>query len=60
MIKPAFHHANLKTTRLQEMMDWYGVVVGAKFNFQSVNIALMSNDRANVRIAFLAFPGAAG
>jgi hypothetical protein len=25
MIKPTFHHVNLKTTRLQEMIDWYGV-----------------------------------
>jgi hypothetical protein len=29
MIKPTFHHVNLKTTRLQEMIDWYGVVIGA-------------------------------
>jgi hypothetical protein len=26
--KPAFHHVNLKTTRLQEMIDWYGTVAG--------------------------------
>ena len=57
MIKPAFHHANLKTTRLQEMIDWYGVVVGTKVNFQSSNIAFTSNDRASHRIAFLAVPG---
>jgi hypothetical protein len=35
MIKPTFHHVNLKTTRLQEMNDWYGVVVGATVNLQS-------------------------
>lgn len=34
LIKPTMHHVNLKTTRLQEMIDWYGLVVGAKPNFQ--------------------------
>jgi hypothetical protein len=24
VIHPAFHHVNLKTTRLQEMIDFYG------------------------------------
>jgi|SRR6516164_6106040 catechol-2,3-dioxygenase len=57
MIKPAFHHVNLKTTRLQEMIDWYGVVVGATVNSQSNNIAFISNDRTHHRIALLAIPG---
>ena len=35
MIKPTLHHVNLKTTRLQEMIDLYGVVVGATVNLQS-------------------------
>jgi catechol-2,3-dioxygenase len=25
-----FHHVNLKTTRLREMIEWYGTVVGLK------------------------------
>jgi catechol-2,3-dioxygenase len=57
MIKPTFHHVNLKTTRLQQMIDWYGVVVGATVNLQSNNIAFISNDRTHHRIAFLAVPG---
>ena len=57
MIKPTFHHVNLKTTRLQEMIDWYGVVVGATVNLQSDNIAFISNDRTHHRIALLAVPG---
>jgi catechol 2,3-dioxygenase len=57
MIKPAFHHVNLKTTRLQEMIDWYGVVFGTTVNSQSHNIAFISNDRAHHRIALLAVPG---
>ena len=27
---PTLHHVNLKTTRLREMIDWYGTVVGLK------------------------------
>jgi len=57
MIKPTFHHVNLKTTRLQEMIDWYGVVVGATVNLQSNYIAFISNDRTHHRIALLALPG---
>ena len=57
MIKPTLHHVNLKTTRLQEMIDWYGVVVGATVNLQSNNIAFISNDRTHHRIALLAVRG---
>ena len=54
---PALHHVTFKTTRLQEMIDWYGVVVGMKPNFQDGAGAWMSNDNANHRIALLALPG---
>jgi catechol 2,3-dioxygenase len=57
IIKPTLHHVNLKTTRLQEMIDWYGVVVGATVNLQCKNIAFISNDRTHHRIALLALPG---
>ena len=57
VIKPTMHHVNLKTTRLQEMIDWYAVVVGAKVNHQGPGGAWLSNDRANHRIALLAWPG---
>ena len=57
MIKPTLHHVNLKTTRMQEMIDWYGVVVGTTVNLQSNNIAFISNDRTHHRIALLAVPG---
>jgi catechol 2,3-dioxygenase len=56
VIHPKFHHFNLKTTRLQEMTDWYSVVVGAEVNFQDDVGAWLSNDQANHRIALLAFP----
>ena len=57
LIKPAMHHVNLKTNRLQEMIDWYAMVVGTKVNFQFPGGAFISNDRANHRIALLAVPG---
>ena len=57
VIHPKFHHFNLKTTRLQEMIDWYATVVGAEVNFQDDVGAWLSNDAANHRIALLAFPG---
>ena len=34
VIHPKFHHVNLKTTRLQEMIDFYGTLVGAEVVFQ--------------------------
>ena len=57
VIKPALHHVNLKTTRLQEMLDWYGKVVGLTVNFLFPGGAFATNDRANHRIALLAMPG---
>jgi catechol-2,3-dioxygenase len=57
VIHPKFHHFNLKTTRLQEMIDWYSTLVGAQVLFQDAVGAWLSNDEANHRIALLAFPG---
>ena len=56
VIHPQFHHVNLKTTRLQEMIDWYATVVGAEVLFQYDLGAWLSNDEANHRIALLSFP----
>jgi catechol 2,3-dioxygenase len=56
VIHPRFHHFNLKTTRLQEMIDWYSALVGAEVIFQYELGAWLSNDDANHRIALLAFP----
>lgn len=56
-IRPALHHFNLKTTRLQELIDWYVTVVGAEVTFQDAMGAWLTNDAANHRIALLAFPG---
>lgn len=56
IIKPALHHVTFKTSRLQDMIDWYGTVVGAKVQFQDANAAWMTNDAANHRVAFLSVP----
>ena len=56
VIHPKFHHVNLKTTRLQEMIDWYSALVGAEVLFQYPLGAWLSNDAANHRIALTAFP----
>ena len=34
LIHPRFHHLNFKTTRLQEMIDYYSVLVGAEVVFR--------------------------
>jgi catechol 2,3-dioxygenase len=56
VIHPTFHHVNLKTTRLREMIDFYRKLVGAEVVFQDDVGAWLSNDAANHRIALLAFP----
>ncbi len=56
VIHPTFHHVNLKTTRLQEMIDFYRTLVGAEVIFQDQAGAWLSNDAANHRVALLAFP----
>jgi catechol 2,3-dioxygenase len=56
-VRPTFHHFNLKTTRLQELIDWYATVVGAEVTFQDATGAWLTNDAANHRIALLCFPG---
>jgi catechol 2,3-dioxygenase len=48
---PVFHHALLKTPRMQEMIDWYQKVVGIEAVFQAPGIAFLSNDEANHRIS---------
>ena len=53
---PVLHHVTLKTTRVQEMLDWYGTVVGMTANHHSAFGAWMTNDTANHRVALLAHP----
>ncbi|MDQ6731324.1 MAG: VOC family protein [Actinomycetota bacterium] len=50
IIRPAFHHAFLKTTRLAEMKSWYALVIGLTPTFAWETGAFLSNDKANHRI----------
>jgi catechol-2,3-dioxygenase len=52
-LAPVFHHVNLKTNRLQKMIDWYETVVGGHVTFQRHDIAFITNDAANHRIALV-------
>ena len=54
MIKPALHHVTMRTGRLREMIDWYTAVIGGECTFRADEVAWMTNDAANHRIAFLA------
>jgi catechol-2,3-dioxygenase len=54
--QPVLHHVNLKTNRLQAMIDWYGEVAGMTPRFAFPGGAWLSNDAANHRLAFLATP----
>jgi catechol 2,3-dioxygenase len=55
-INPTLHHVTMKTRRLDEMCEWYGVVVGATVIHKAGGGAWLTNDAANHRIAFLANP----
>lgn len=58
-VNPTLHHVNLKTTRLQEMIDWYTLVVGIEVTHQFEGGAWLTNDAANHRLALLSMPGLA-
>ena len=53
---PVLHHVNLKTSRLQEMIDWYRTVVGTEPLNQFDGGSWSSNDEANHRIALITSP----
>ena len=54
---PTLHHVNLKTTRLEAMIAWYGSVVGMEATHVGSVGAWLTNDAANHRLALLAVPG---
>jgi catechol 2,3-dioxygenase len=51
--RPYLHHVNLKTTRRDEMIEWYRVVVGLQVTFRGAGAAWLTNDAANHRIALV-------
>jgi len=56
-IRPALHHVTFKTSHMDAMIAWYGLVIGARVQFRNEGAAWTTNDEANHRIAFLAVPG---
>ena len=56
---PTLHHLNLKTTRLDEMIEWYGRVVGMDVVHRFDRGAFLTNDGASHRLAFLSTPALA-
>lgn len=54
--QPVWRHINLKTTRLQAMVDWYATVTGMRSIFQFPGGAWLINDGANHRVALLTSP----
>jgi catechol-2,3-dioxygenase len=55
--RPQLHHVNFLTTRLDEMIEWYGVVLGMEVVFRFPLGAWITNDEANHRIALTTPPG---
>lgn len=57
-IAPAkFAHAVLRTTRLNEMLDWYRTVLNAHVVFETGMLAFITYDDEHHRLAFAAWPG---
>jgi catechol 2,3-dioxygenase-like lactoylglutathione lyase family enzyme len=54
--RPLLHHVQLKTTRLDEMVAWYGHVLGLVVGFHGQGGAWLTNDDANHRLAFVTSP----
>jgi catechol 2,3-dioxygenase len=52
---PTLHHVGLRTARLDEMITWYELAIGAHANARFGNVAVISNDRANHRLALSSY-----
>jgi catechol 2,3-dioxygenase-like lactoylglutathione lyase family enzyme len=55
-LRPLLHHVQLKTTRLDQMIEWYCAVVGLVLAFKGMGGAWLTNDDANHRIALVTSP----
>ena len=58
LIPPArLSHAVLRTTRLEEMIQWYRIVLGAEVLYRNDVIAFLAYDHEHHRVALAAVPG---
>jgi len=48
---PVLHHLGLKTTQVKAMVEWYAIVIGSHITFERHDIAFVTNDAANHRVA---------
>ncbi len=46
-LRPSLHHVTMKTSRLDEMIKWYALVVGTQVLFRNETAAWTTNDDAN-------------
>ncbi|PWT83266.1 MAG: hypothetical protein C5B57_07175 [Blastocatellia bacterium] len=54
---PRIHHVNFFTTRFDEMIEWYGTVLGMRVQFAAPGLlAFLTNDEANHRLALTTSP----
>jgi catechol 2,3-dioxygenase len=54
--RPLLHHVQLKTTRLEEMVEWYSTVLGMVVCHRGSGATWLTNDDANHRLALLSTP----
>jgi catechol 2,3-dioxygenase len=55
-VRPLLHHVQLKTTRLDEMVEWYVDLLGLVISHRGSGAAWLTNDDANHRIAIVSTP----
>jgi catechol-2,3-dioxygenase len=56
VLRPVFHHVNVRTKEVDAIIEWYGTVAGLQPNFRAERFAFLSNDAANHRIAVVGLP----
>ena len=54
--RPILHHVQLKTNRLEEMIEWYSDVIGLTISYRGSGAAWLTNDESNHRLALLSTP----
>ena len=54
--RPLLHHVQIKTTRMDAMIDWYCEVAGLVVGFKGMGGAWLTNDDANHRLALVESP----
>jgi catechol 2,3-dioxygenase len=57
--RPLLHHVQLKTSRLEEMVQWYSMVLGMVVCHRGSGAAWLTNDDANHRLALISTPNLA-